>query len=329
MGGIGFHFMDFGSTCSRHHTPNKSFSDFAVLYRTDVQHRIFSEVFDRAGIPYQIVSRTSVFDTKNIKELISLLKVLEGLGCFADFERSINLLNKPISGKTLEIFKKWSYKNQFSLSKAIDNAERLPIKEMNRTQQLRLNLFLDDLLEMKKKIKPFAVEEKIVFIVNNTWLSESVNDNEKIKHVLKRLIDMSKSFHSNTSDFIAMIALNTDTDSYKRDAEKVSLMTMHAAKGLEFPVVFLVGCEDGYVPFHGLDLGMTDLEEERRLFYVSMTRAQERLYFTFAKKRKIYGKTKDRTISPLVDEIENRLKLQEKSILGKKIKNGQIQLKLF
>jgi len=165
--------------------------------------------------------------------------------------------------------------------------------------------------------------------VKNTRLAETINGNPKTKQVVKRLIDISKTFDFNTSGFVAMIALNTDTDSYEREAEKVSLMTMHTAKGLEFPIVFLVGCENGYLPFQGLNLETTDVDEERRLFYVSMTRAQERLYLTFAKKRKIYGKTKDRIMSPFIGEIENRLKMKEKSIPGKKRKNGPTQLKLF
>ena len=329
MGGMGFHFMDFGSASARHQTPDKSFSDFAVLYRTDAQNRVFSEVFDKAGIPYQIVSRANVFDTKNIKELLSLLKILEGLGCVADFERIINILKKPISKKTGESFKNWSYKNRFTLSEAIDNARRFPINGISRASQMRLNDFLCELLELKKEIKALGVEKKLVFLVQNTKLEETINSNPKTKQVLKRLIKISKPFDGNTSDFVAMIALNTDTDSYEREAEKVSLMTMHTAKGLEFPIVFLVGCEDGYLPFHGLGMEKTDVDEERRLFYVSMTRAQERLYLTFAKKRKIYGKTQERTVSPFIGEIENRLKMQEKSISGKKQKNGPTQLKLF
>jgi superfamily I DNA/RNA helicase len=329
MGGMGFHFMDFGGPCDRHQAPNKSFSDFAVLYRTDVQNRIFSDVFDSAGIPYQIVSRTNAFDTKDMKELVSLLKVIEGLGCFVDFERIINLLNKPISKKSVEIFKNWSYKNGYSLSSAIDYARKLPITELSRASQLKLNGFLSDFLKIKQNINGLNIEKKLVFLVKNTRLGESIPNNPKSKQVLKRLIDTSKTFDFNTSDFVATIALNTDTDSYEHDAEKVSLMTMHTAKGLEFPIVFLVGCENGYLPFQGLGSETADVDEERRLFYVSMTRAQEQLYLTFAKKRQIYGKTKERTVSPFIGEIENRLKTQEKSLSGKKKKNGPTQLKLF
>ena len=126
-----------------------------------------------------------------------------------------------------------------------------------------------------------------------------------------------------------MIAMQGDTDIYEPQAEKVSLMTMHTAKGLEFPIVFLVGCEDGYLPFQRSGLDKTDVDEERRLFYVSMTRAQDRLYLTFAKKRKIYGKTEMRKISPFIGEIEDRLKKQVKSISRKKKRNGPTQLKLF
>jgi superfamily I DNA/RNA helicase len=211
----------------------------------------------------------------------------------------------------------------------MDNARKVTTKEMDRSGQMRLNEFLGNLLEMKKKIKTLEVEKKLVFLSKNTRLAETINSNSKTKQVLEQLVDISKPFGFNTSGFVAMIALNTDTDSYEREAEKVSLMTMHAAKGLEFPVVFVVGCEKGYLPFQRSGVETTDVDEERRLFYVSMTRAQEQLYLTFAKKRKIYGKTKVRTMSPFVEEIENRLKMQEKSIAGKKRKNGPTQLKLF
>ncbi len=329
IGGMGFHYMDFGSVAGQKHTPNKTFSDFAVLYRTAVQNRIFSEVFDSAGIPYQIVSKANVFNIKGIKELISLLKIIEGLGCFADLERIASLTHRSVTRQVFEIFKNWSYDHRFSLSGALDNARRFPVKELSKPRQMRFNKFLDELLEMKKKIKDLEVEKKILFLVKNTRLAETINRDPKTKQVLKQLIDISKTFGFNAPNFFSMIALQSDTDTYEPQAEKVSLMTMHNAKGLEFPIVFLVGCENGYLPFQRSDVETTDVDEERRLFYVSMTRAQDRLYLTFAKKRKIYGKTKMRTISPFIGEIEDRLKMQEKSISGKKKKNGPTQLKLF
>jgi superfamily I DNA/RNA helicase len=200
---------------------------------------------------------------------------------------------------------------------------------MDRNKQVKLSGFLGDLLKMKKKINGLNVEKKLFFLLKNTRLEEIINGNPKSKQALKQLIDISRTFNFNTSGFVATIALNTDVDSYEHEIEKVSLMTMHTAKGLEFPIVFLVGCENGYVPFQGLGLETTDVDEERRLFYVSMTRAQERLYLTFAKKRNIYGKTQERVMSPFIGEIENRLKMEEKSISRNKRKSGPTQLKLF
>jgi superfamily I DNA/RNA helicase len=104
---------------------------------------------------------------------------------------------------------------------------------------------------------------------------------------------------------------------------------MHAAKGLEFPIIFITGCENGYLPFERADKGRNDINEERRLFYVAMTRAKKRLYLTYTKKRRIYGKLVLREISPFVKDIENRLKKQEIQFVEKKKKENQVQLKLF
>ncbi len=128
---------------------------------------------------------------------------------------------------------------------------------------------------------------------------------------------------------MAAIALQTDADTYAPQAEKVALMTMHAAKGLEFPVVFVAGCEDGFLPFRRPGTDRVDINEEKRLFYVAMTRAKEQLYLTCAGKRRIYGKTEKRTISPFVAEIEERLVTHEKAVPKTQKKKGPAQLKLF
>jgi superfamily I DNA/RNA helicase len=145
---------------------------------------------------------------------------------------------------------------------------------------------------------------------------------------LDNLVAFSKRFGSNTTDFFTHVALHTDTDAYVSRAEKVSLMTLHAAKGLEFPVVFISGCEQDYIPLQRSADDVTDIQEERRLFYVAMTRAMERLYLTGASKRRIYGCVESRSLSPFVSDIEARLKKVE-SPQKKKKKTDQQQLTLF
>ena len=123
--------------------------------------------------------------------------------------------------------------------------------------------------------------------------------------------------------------LQTDTDIYNHHSESVALMTIHTAKGLEIPVVFVTGCENGLLPFQPLDGDVSDIEEERRLFYVAMTRAEKRLYLTFAKKRKRFGKIGKRELSPFVQQIEKKLLTHHAAISEKRTRTGPLQLKLF
>ena len=324
IGGIGFHSIDFGLMDDRQHAGNVSFSDFAVLYRTSEQSRVLSEVFDTAGIPYQIVSRENVFNRKYISELISLLKVIEGAGGYADLERSLKITTLTINNKGIQIFKNWGYENRFSLESALMNARRFPISGMGKVRQTRLNDLINQIYEMKQRTKKMSMKDKLVVLTEHTKLYASDDWNQETKDTLKHIIEVCESF-----DSIKIAALQTDTDTYNHQAERVALMTIHAAKGLEFPVVFVTGCENGLLPFHPLDGDVSDIEEERRLFYVAMTRAKERLYITYAKKRKRFGKIEKRTLSPFVQQIEKNLLTHDVAIPGKRIKTGPEQLKLF
>jgi superfamily I DNA/RNA helicase len=176
-----------------------------------------------------------------------------------------------------------------------------------------------------------SVADKLLYLEKNTKLLGMLNSDASIKEAFARLVEISVDFGIDLTDFFSSIALHTDTDAYAQQAEKVSLMTMHAAKGLEFPVVFITGCEDDLIPFKRGNSGQADIDEERRLFYVAMTRARDRLYLTRAKKRRIYGKLEDRVFSPFVADIENRLKKDDTPRLKKKKKkgSGQVQLELF
>jgi len=329
IGGIGFHSMDFGLVDDQQHARNISFSDFAVLYRTAEQNRVLSEVFDTAGIPYQTVSRENVLNTKYIRELISLLKVIEGTGGYADLERSLKITTPTINTKAIQDLKNWGYENRFSLESALMNARRFPINKMGKANQIKLGDILTQIFEIRQKTNKMSIKEKLLFLLENTKISTSSDWSQKTNDSLKHLIDVCESLDSNSLDFFKIVALQTDTDTYNHQSERVALMTMHAAKGLEFPVVFIAGCENGLLPFQSFDGDVSDIQEERRLFYVAMTRARERLYITFAKKRKRFGKIEKRTMSPFVQQIEKKLLTHDAAISGKRTKTGPLQLKLF
>jgi len=329
IGGTGFHSIDFGRVGGQNPRVQRSFSDFAVLFRTADQGGVFGRVFDDGGIPYQVVSRQNFFNTKGVSEMISFLKIIEDSGCYADLVRIMRLTKPGIGKPSLEIFKQWCYQKNFTVARALANARRFPIKGMRRAQQTKLNNFVEGLENIKQQAKGLGLADKLILIAAKTRLAEVFNNDPETKEAFNQLIDISRTSSHNTSEFFMNTALQSDTDTHAPRAEKVALMTMHAAKGLEFPVVFVVGCEKGYLPFQRPANDATDIDEERRLFYVAMTRAQERLYLTYAKKRRIYGKTEKRTISPFVGAIEERLKTLEKTIPGRQKPKGPAQLKLF
>ncbi len=329
IGGTGHHSIDTGRVKEPYSIKERSFSDFAVLYRTKSQNQSIVDVFDKRGIPVQIVSKDKIFNKKYIKQSISLLKIIEGVGSYIDVERVNKVITPGISRQTVDIFKSWSKKSKFSLKKAVMNSARFPLPEMSRQRQINFRAFMDSFSRLKKEMKGMTVEKKLLYITENTKLKATAKNSLESKDAFNKLIDISKNHGNNTDEFFTATALQTDTDTYYPQAERVSLMTMHAAKGLEFPVVFITGCEKGYIPFERGEDKASDINEERRLFYVAMTRAKERLYLTRAKKRRIFGKAVSRDLSPFVEDIEKRLRTHEAPVLKKKKKNKHVQLELF
>ena len=329
MGGTGFHSIDFGRVNGQHLHTDFGFSDFAVLCRTSEQHKVISQVFDVAGIPYQIVSRENIYNSKCIADLVSLLKVIEGTASFVDFERSSRITASAMNRKSLEIFKKWCVKKRFSLETALLNARRFPIKELGKTQQTKLVDVTNEICKIKEKTRNMSMAEKLLFISEETRLTKSDHWDKFATENVKHMVDLFTQSAVNAKDFLKTCALQTDTDLYRRQSERVALMTMHASKGLEFSVVFICGCENGLLPFQPGNGDKTDIEEERRLFYVAMTRAKDRLFITFSKKRKRFGKIEKKTLSPFVREIEKNLITREANTMPKKAKTDERQLKLF
>ncbi|MCG2830908.1 MAG: UvrD-helicase domain-containing protein [Desulfobacteraceae bacterium] len=324
IGGTGFHSIDYGSVDSSCTKKQMSFSDFAVLFRSWIQSKIIAEVFDKANIPYQIISRENAFSSKGVSGLLSFLKIIEGKGSFVDFERIIYLLKSGVGKKTIETFKTWSYKNRLSLKEAMLNACRFPVDGMGRSSQQKLYDFIIKISNIEKKINDLTIEGKLLYLSEKTKLKDIITE-----QTLNNLIVMIRNLGVRSGDFLPSIALNADTDIYSSRSEKVSLMTMHTAKGLEFPVVFIAGCENGFIPMRRHGDEEPDIDEERRLFYVAMTRAREKLYFTYAKKRRVYGKMVAREASPFINDIETGLIKHEQGDFKKIKKKTEVQLKLF
>lgn len=175
-----------------------------------------------------------------------------------------------------------------------------------------------------------TVVEQLQYLSQLPQLSAIVNSETRAREAFNNLLTLSADYGDNMAEFLASAALDTDTDAYLPQAEKVSLMTMHAAKGLEFPVVFIAGCEKDLIPLKRQGAEPADPPEERRLFYVAMTRAMERLYLTRVKKRSIYGELLSRSPSPFVADIETRLKKDDSpKRQNKKKTQEQKQLTLF
>jgi len=327
VGGVNLHSINSGAVDSSSQKKESSFSDFAVLFRTGAQSKIFEDVFDKAGIPYQAVIKKNVFERKGIPELISLLRIIGGSASVLDIEKIREVIAPGVGKKTLDKFKYWFIKNRIELKTVRYHVREFPIPDISRGCQSRLYNFLGKLYDLEKKTLKLKTKEKIMCLIENTRLKTILPNPEAIEalSVLKGIYEGS---FKKTSQIFNTTPLQTDTDVYASGVEKVALMTIHAAKGLEFPVVFIAGCENNYLPLRKNQERKTDVDEERRLFYVAMTRAKERLYITYAGKRKIYGKTNNRELSPFITEIDAGL-IEHRKLTRMPKKKKQIQLKLF
>ncbi len=322
VGGAGYDAVDFGRIDGNETGSHMGFSDFAVLYRTGRQSRILEEFFNQRGIPCQVVSREKLFDDRQVRNLISFLKILEGCAAYTDFDRLISEKLVSVGSGIFGLFKRWAYCRHLKFDEALTKAKRFPVPDMTRKDQMRLCEWFEALERMQNDMSGKVLEEKLNFLVQH--LQWNRMDPNGFPEIFKRLLEISRSHALDVPGFLVHMGLQKDPDIFDKRAQKVALMTMHSAKGLEFPVVFVTGCESGLIPFD-----RSDVEEERRLFYVSMTRARERLYLSCAGRRRVNGVVVSREPSPFLCRIETHLK-QTASFSGrKKADAGPMQLNLF
>ena len=297
----------------------RSYDDFAVLYRTNAQSRLFEDALKRRGIPYQILSGFSFYERKETKDMICYLRLVVNPADDLALKRVINEPKRGVGPTTLGKIEALAKVNSQSMLECLMEEEvvySLPakasvaVKEMvdiirlcqQEKENLRVSDIYDNLLVKTGYLKALEAENTVEAesrIENLLDFKSFIYDFEKEKADAQEKATLE--------EFLERVATDSDTDKYDEEAGKVTLMTMHSAKGLEFPVVFLPGMEDGLFPsYRSLD-SETGLEEERRLCYVGMTRAKEKLFLTSAAYRVMYGQGDYTRESTFLKELDSRL----------------------
>ncbi|PIZ00515.1 ATP-dependent DNA helicase PcrA [bacterium (Candidatus Howlettbacteria) CG_4_10_14_0_8_um_filter_40_9] len=298
----------------------KSLKDIAVLYRTNAQSRPIEEMFLRYNIPYKIVGGVRFYERKEVKDMIAYLRLVESGNDMVAFDRAVNMPGRGIGATSLSRYLEFAKENSLGVLEGITDIDKVEgisskaregLKEFQKIiadiRERKENIILKDLLEYAMKRSGY-----FAYLKNLTDQTAEGMEGEIRKANLEELLSVAYEFSKgrqdySLSDFLEEIALVSDIDNYAENEEAVTLMTLHSAKGLEFPVVFMVGMEEGIFPHSRTFLEVSEMEEERRLCYVGITRAMEKLYLTYASKRLIYGDFQYYLVSRFIKDIPEEL----------------------
>ena len=279
-----------------------NYSDFAVLYRTNAQSRTVEEAFVRNNIPYNIIGSYYFYNRKEIKDLIAYLNLIYNTNDSVSLERVINTPKRGIGTKTIDNIREKANMNDISLFDAIDSGKELEFKKL--------------ILELIEDSKTMNLSDLIEDVLVKTGLrreyelDKSIESDTKVEN-LNEFKSLAVNFEDNgiydLSTFLENIMLVSDKGQYAEDDNNVNIMTLHSAKGLEFNIVFILGMEEGIFPHSRSFESAKELEEERRLCYVGITRAKKKLYLLSARTRTLYGRTSGTIESRFIKEIDPTL----------------------
>ncbi len=285
----------------------RKFQDFAILYRTNAQSRSIEETFVQYGVPYRIVGGTRFYDRKEIKDLVSYLRLIFQPEDRVSFERVVNVPTRGIGAKSLQSFYFWQAANDYTLYEALTNAEQCTMATGKAKRGLvELGEMLESLRTILDETPPAAVIDSLVRRLDYMkFLDDKTPQGESRQENVKELIGVAQNYQDiGLAGFLEEVALISDLDQANFDGNSVTLMTLHAAKGLEFPVVFMAGMEETIFPHSRALYDQSEMEEERRLCYVGMTRAREELYMIYATGRMLYGSVQHNPPSRFLSEID-------------------------
>jgi len=295
----------------------KKYSDFAVLYRTNAQSRILEEIFLKRSIPYQIIGGIKFYQRKEVKDVVSYLRLIQNPKDRISLERIINEPRRGIGEATFISWINLAKENNLDLVSAGLKSEikNLKISASRSDGIAKFCEFISRMREVQDRISLGDFIEK-VFAESGyeKYLQDGTMEGEMRWENVKELVTVARKYDKEESgngqklfDFLEEVALATDADTAKKKGDSVILMTLHSAKGLEFPVVFIVGLEEGILPHSRSILNQVELEEERRLMYVGITRAKEKVYLCFTDERNIFGSTQINPPSRFLSEIPEHL----------------------
>ena len=284
----------------------RRYKDFAVLYRTNAQSRGIEESFMQYGVPYRVVGGQRFYDRAEIKDLIAYLRLIYQPDDRVSFERVVNVPTRGVGAKSIENFFAWMKAEQLSLGEAMERADECDsLTGKAKKGLLEFCVIVRDFRTQIDVLLPDEFIEKLVKRLKYIdYLEDGTAQGESKQENVRELIGVAASYQAVGMDgFLEEIALISDLDSANFGDDAVTLMTLHAAKGLEFPVVFMVGMEESIFPHSRALYDQSEMEEERRLAYVGMTRAREELYMLYAQSRSLYGGEQHNIPSRFIGEI--------------------------
>ena len=286
----------------------RHYHDFAVLYRTNAQSRAVEEMFVRYGMPYRIVGGVRFYDRKEIKDILAYLRLIFQPEDRISFERIVNVPARSVGAKSLQNFFAWQQENSYSLVQALERVGNCT------TLTPKARLALGDLGAMLATLSAIIPTVTVAGLVDSLlrridylhFLDDGTPQGEARQENVRELISVAREYQDvGLEGFLEEVALVSDVDTADFGSDAVILMTLHAAKGLEFPVVFMVGMEESIFPHSRALYDQTEMEEERRLCYVGMTRARQELYMTYATSRMLYGGVQHNLPSRFLGEIDS------------------------
>ena len=304
------------------------YSDFAILYRMNTQSRAIEEILRRESIPYKIIGGLKFYERKEIKDIISYLRLIQNPSDNLSLKRIINEPKRGIGKTSLDKIEELSINSGVPMYEIIKNAEQYGLNRVF----LNSREFVNAIEELRAKKEDIKISDLIKETLKKSGYTQALeNENtieaenriENLDEFLTVAVEFEdESADNKLSDFLEGITLSSDIDNMEEAEETVTLMTLHSAKGLEFPVVFLVGMEEGIFPGYKSIGEPKELEEERRLCYVGITRAKEHLFLTCSKQRTIFGSTSCNQVSRFLREIPSDLLDGYDDALGEKQENN-------